>query len=128
MRNLLAWIGTTLLQAGACLVIGSVGAYALGFSGVIPSLTVGVAIVAVYWIYYGYRFFFASGPKDRRLKSALQTSTYVRWLLLLGSLCWAGRKSPEDFFALAAGLLSTGALMLFNLIVYAYYPHADKEK
>lgn len=128
MRKVLAWIGTTLLQVGACAGAGSAGAYALGYSGVIPSLTVGVAIVAVYWIYYGYRFFFASGPGDRRLKSALQTSTLVRWLLLLGSLSWAGRKSPEDLFALAAGLLLTGALMLLNLIAYAYHPHADREK
>lgn len=128
MRNLLAWVGTTLLQAGACVGVGSMGAYVLGYPGVISSLTTGVAIVAVYWIYYGYRFFFASGSRDGRLKSALQTSTYVRWVVLIASLVWAGGRSPEDFFALAVGLLLTGTLMLLNLILYAYHPHANREK
>lgn len=127
MRELLARTKRTLVQVIIVAAIGLTVLYALGKPHLLLPFAGGILIGAIYWLYYGYRFFFAKRSSMEEVGQSLQGSVIVRWLLLVVIVVFANRESSGMLFAILGGLLLMFIMMLVNLIIFACRD-ANKQK
>lgn len=116
------------MQALAVVIISGFVVYPQGKLYLLWPVAAGCVLGIACWLVTSYRILKSARLAASEAKKAMQLGWGIRLLLILATLIAAAHISEEVFWSVTAGFFFMFALVMANVIAYAYKMNASNEK